>query len=393
VYNGSSVYATSNCQAASIVIAAAPTQLSLASATNPSPALTPINFTAQLSINGQAAGAGNTIVLSGVQTTPVTLTTGSNGSVSYTAAGFVPGQYPISASFAATANQLPSSASLSETVNANPTITTLSATPSPGLQHSPVVLAATVTATVGAAAPVGTVSFFDGATLLAAMPVATSGGISSTASYTTSALSPGSHTLSAVYTPTAASFLASQSAPLALTILPQDFTLSANPPSITIETQHHASMSLSLVSTGGFTAPITLTCGTLPAYVTCELPPTPVLLGSDQTVTVSLNLDTDAILNFSQATPPSRSRLAEGVVLAALCPLLLIGRRRRGLLHRIAMLVVIAALAGTLTACSSKYPGHTPPGVYVIPITATGTAVGNSSPTTHELDITLTVTQ
>ncbi|MFE9889229.1 Ig-like domain repeat protein, partial [Streptomyces scopuliridis] len=83
-----------------------------------------------------------------------------------------------------------------QTVNKASTTTVLIAAPSPSTLGQPVVLTATVTANPpGAGTPTGTVSFFDGATLLGAGPV-NAGGV---AAFTTAALSVGSHTLTAVY--------------------------------------------------------------------------------------------------------------------------------------------------------------------------------------------------
>jgi len=56
------------------------------------------------------------------------------------------------------------------------------------------------------------------------------------------------------------------------------------------------------------------------------------------------------------------------------------------------ILVAIGALACMVSGCSGKYPAHTPPGTYTIPITATGTVPNSNGPTTHTLNITLIVT-
>jgi hypothetical protein len=73
-------------------------------------------------------------------------------------------------------------------------------------------------------------------------------------------------------------------------------------------------------------------------------------------------------------------------------PLMLLAlsrRRRRTLL----LLLCIAVATTALTACGSDvYYAATPPGLYPITVTATGTNQGSPIPTTHQLNITLNIT-
>ncbi|WP_033334231.1 Ig-like domain-containing protein, partial [Streptomyces novaecaesareae] len=87
------------------------------------------------------------------------------------------------------------SATIKQTVAKASTNTALTSAPNPSLHGKMVTLTATVTATApGAGTPTGTVSFFDGATLLGHATV--SGGV---ATFTTSTLGVGIHALTAVY--------------------------------------------------------------------------------------------------------------------------------------------------------------------------------------------------
>ncbi|MGW2376645.1 Ig-like domain repeat protein, partial [Kitasatospora sp. NPDC001683] len=82
-----------------------------------------------------------------------------------------------------------------QTVNAADTTTVLTSVPDPSVLGEPKVLTATVTAVApGVGVPTGTVSFFDGATLLGTATL-----VAGVATFTTSALSVGSHALTAVY--------------------------------------------------------------------------------------------------------------------------------------------------------------------------------------------------
>ncbi len=418
-YSGDPNFAPATCNPVTVLITAAPSALTLTSSVNPSPALTPVTFTAHFSVNGQPAGAGNAITFSVVQlpgaavlTLPAT--TDATGTATFTPAGFYPGTYSVSATFTATPNyQAASAGPITEVVNLNPTATTLTASPNPAEQNQTITFTATVTALTGTAPPNGTVTLLDGATVLGTASAAFGAGAFSIATFTISTLTPGIHVLSAVYTPLAGnsglniagipfgtssgavSFTASQSGGLSVTVTPRDFSLTANPASISIQTQHHATMQLTLTSTGGWTGPITLTCGTVPAWVTCELPASAVTLGADATLPVNLTIDTDQLLGFlASATPPSRPWELGRTALATLLPLTLLGfARRRKALRSLLMLASLAVFVSGVTGCGANlYPQHAAPGVYNIPVTATGTAVGATVPTTHTLNITLTVT-
>jgi len=320
-----------------------------------------------------------------------------------------PGMYGVGASFAVTSTlQASASSIIAEVINLNPTSSTLIVAPNPGIQNNPVTLVASVAALAGSAPPNGTITLLDGMTVVATAPAVLGAGPLSSTAFTVTSLLPGNHTLSVSFTPTAGnsgvpvsgipfgtpsgavSFVGSNSVTTPVTILPQDFSFTANPPSITVETEHHGTMQLSLASIGGFSAPLTITCGTLPAEVTCELPNVPPSLPANGTLSVPLTLDTDALLNYVDNSGP---RKVGGIALATLLPLMLAGlARKRSRLRGSLMMVALAVMTAGLGACSGKYPAHTPPGTYTIPLTATGTTAGSTGPTTHTLTVTLTVT-
>jgi hypothetical protein len=175
-----------------------------------------------------------------------------------------------------------------------------------------------------------------------------------------------------------------------------DFSLTANPATITIETQHHGTMQLSLTSIGSFAGPVQLACqGPLPPYVTCELPASETL-ASGQTLNFNFTMDTDAVLDFlADGTPAAKPQQSHGLgrmLLALLLPLALGGfARRRKTVRRLLLLAVLALGATGLTACGDKWPAHTPPGTYTIPVVGTGTTASGTV-ITHTLNIMLTVT-
>ena len=397
-YSGDSIYVGSPCNVVPIIITVIPTALTVTPSANPSPALTAVTFTAHLTVNGQPAPAGDAIALT-VGAGNINLTTNASGNAVYTTSALTPGTYGVSASFAATTTMAGSSATpFTETIIANSTATTLVAVPQPGYQNQSVTLMATVAAATGTAPPAGSVALYNttqGSTLLGSTPVtASASGATAAASFPFSTSVPGTYTFMAVYTPGNSSFTGSQSTTIQVVILPQDFTLSTSVPSITIETEHHASVTLTVASIGQFAGPIQISCGTLPQFVTCELANSTVQLPANGTVTTTLTLDTDAILGFASSAPPvSPWTLGRGV-LAAVLPLAMFGFRRRHKLRSLLSVAVLAVLGLGLMACSGHYPDHAAPGTYTIPLTASGIAVGSTSttPTTHTANLTLVVT-
>ena len=382
----------------STAITQATTATTVSSSSNPVYAYAPLTFTVKSTSGGQPLASANitlTITPTGGTATSYPLTTDATGTASYAFTGLPAGTYLVAATYPATTNYSASTNSLTQIVTVDATTTTLVATPNPGIQNNPVTLGASVSESGGLTGPTGSVTFLDGTTPLGAGAFSPTPGAASEFVLTTSTLIPGVHTITANYTPSDPSFSAS-SATISLTINPQDFTFTATPPSISIQTEHHGALSLSLTAIGGFLGAISISCGTLPQYITCELNPTTVTLNSNGTAsTANLTLDTDALLNFAQSHPaPGSGRPAWQAVFAGLLPLLLFGfgATRRRLPRALLPLLLLAAASLSLTACSGKYPGHTPPGTYTIPVTATGTAPGSTGPTTHTLNITLTVT-
>ncbi|HEY6471929.1 MAG TPA: Ig-like domain-containing protein [Acidimicrobiales bacterium] len=111
------------------------------------------------------------------------------------------GSYTVTATYEGSplADFVSSSTTLLQTVNPDPTTTTVTTSVSPSVSGQAVTFAATVSANApGAGSPTGTVTFSDGATPLATVNLAVVGG-SDQASLTTSALSVGTHAITATY--------------------------------------------------------------------------------------------------------------------------------------------------------------------------------------------------
>jgi Bacterial Ig-like domain (group 3) len=167
--------------------AATPTTTTLISSLNPSNVGQLVTFTATVTGN---APTGTLQFKDGATNLGVVTLVG--GSASFTTSALTQGPHTISAVYGGDTSNLTSTGTLNQTVNSL-TVTTTTVTSS--LNPSVISQAVTFTATVTGSSPTGTVQFKDGATNLGAPVTLTAGA----ASFTTSALTQGPHTISAVY--------------------------------------------------------------------------------------------------------------------------------------------------------------------------------------------------
>jgi hypothetical protein len=160
--------------------------VTLTSSPNPSPLGGFVTFTAAVT----PLTATGTVTFTDGATTLGTGTI-SSGTARYTLQTLAPGSHSIKASYGGDANDSSStSTTLTQTVNKQNTTVTLASSANPSIFGS----SATLTAKGLPLAASGTVTFKDGSTALAVVPL----NIGS-ATYTTSALAGGSHSMTAVY--------------------------------------------------------------------------------------------------------------------------------------------------------------------------------------------------
>jgi hypothetical protein len=144
--------------------------------------------TVSFSINGTPLGSPMTVNNQGQVSEGLTLPP-----------SFTPGSYTVNASYTDTTNPQKfgsSSGSAPVTIQPISTGTSLSASPNPSLQGQVVTFIATVTATSGSATPTGSVTFLDGPTALAVVPLS-----NGSASYSIAGLGVGNHFITAAYNP------------------------------------------------------------------------------------------------------------------------------------------------------------------------------------------------
>jgi hypothetical protein len=330
--------------------------------------------------------------LSGAQ---LNATSTVDGSFAYTpASGTVEtaGQHTLSVTFTPTdtTNYGTATAQVTLAVNqATPSIA-LSSSINPVLVTDAVTFTATVSSTAGT--PAGSVSFFDGTTLLDT--VAMSGG---TAAFTTSSLAVGSHAITAVSSGDS-NFTSVTSSSVAEVV--QDFTVSTpptsggsgdSPPSQTVTPGSTATYTLALGPTNGttFPAPVTLSVSGLPPGATGAITPDTLPAGSSLTnVTLTIQLP-QVTASLNQKQPPSR-QIPPALWGILLLPFARKLRRAGKRLSRTVSLLLllaasIAAIAGLSGCGSSNGFFAQQQQTYTVTVTAT------SGTLSHSTTVTLTV--
>jgi Bacterial Ig-like domain (group 3) len=252
-----------------------------------------------------------------------------------------------------------------------------------------------------APAVTGTVNFYDGAMLLGPGTVGANG----VATYQTSSLAVGAHTITAQYGgDTNYSASTSPAVQVTITSTAGSFALSANPTSITLtESQLMGQTTISVTPSGGFSSPVALTTSGVPAGFTASFAPATVTPnGSAATSVMTIQAmsgdahkttatvapangggSTGQSGSESGSRPGGRYGLAFGCELAIL-GLLLTQRRKRIFARafastggRLAFAALVGALAITFMAgCSAKNPSKT------FTITVTGTSGSQTETTT-----------
>ncbi|HZQ41699.1 MAG TPA: Ig-like domain repeat protein [Acidobacteriaceae bacterium] len=153
----------------------------------------PVTLTAYVGGHGHSTPAG-TVQFTAGDVNLGSAPTNAQGSATVTTSSLTPGTYNIVASFTGEQGSTPSqSTPVAVTVTQIPTTLTLTA-PATAVAGTPVTITATLSYPSTSLSPSGTVTIKDGSTTLATLPVVDGG-----ASFTTSTLAVGTHSLSAAY--------------------------------------------------------------------------------------------------------------------------------------------------------------------------------------------------
>jgi len=312
--------------------------------------------TLKLTANPTSSGYGQQVTLTATLAPLTAQNHSATGSIAFTVGSTMLGSVPIgtgvivfqtkalpvgtdtvTATYEGDTNFAYATASVTATVSPYASATTLTAAPNPAGVGQTVTLTAAVTGT-GSPAPTGTVTFYDGATQLSQATLDGTGH----ATYSTATLALGTHSLTAVYAGNAI-------------YAPSTSPIVSEP-----------------IENAGFTMTL-----------------------SNPSTSVSFYLDTDSILGGASGPLGSRREPPSSIVLAWLFSPLgffaALGHRRKRRLPVLLMGLLLACLPIAVIGCGSSVITPLPsaaPGIYTIPITATGTTTG----LTHTAQLTLTAT-
>jgi sugar lactone lactonase YvrE len=287
-----------------------------------------------------------------------------------------PATYPITVALAGSVagnyTVVLGAASGSVVIAKAPSTTTLAASSlTPALGTSLTLTATAASTTSGT--PTGSVSFYDGATLLNSTPASMTGGV---AKLTLSTLTLGAHSITAVYSGDT-NFITSTSLAVAPTVLSPDFSITASPAVQTVLPSHSVNYTITLTpSNSTFIYPVSFA-------------PSSIASGAAASTTV-LTLTASAQARLENQRSPWGG-IPASTSLALLVFSLAFSRRLRGTARRFArssrILVALLALAAAsaLVSCGGG-------GFFSHPIqSSTVTVTAVSGPITRTTSVTLTV--
>jgi hypothetical protein len=296
--------------------------------------------------------------------------------VTYSTSSLPAGAYSVIASYSGdTVNAANSSSAVLVTVaaaGASASSLTLTSSPAAPIIGNPVTLTAAVKGTGGT--PTGNVYFLDGSNVVGSGTIA-----SGSVSVTTSSLAVGVHSLTAYYSGDASFSSATSSVDsLQIYAVPVgDYAIASSADQVELNGST-GSASISIVTSGGFSQPITFSCSGLPAEYSCAFTPASITPNSAGVQTTQLLI----VPQNSAKLDPAKS--ATGVVTAlagiGFLGLPLCWRFRRNKKIYIFILALAGSLGMGMQGCNST---QNTAGAFTLTVTAT------SLPITHSINVTV----
>ena len=261
------------------------------------------------------------------------------------------------------------------------TTTALSATPTSVPAGQAVILKATVSPVGGTSVATGSIVFQDGSTAIQSVPL-----VMGAATLSLSALSVGSHTVTAVYSGDAADLkstsvsqiitVTAASAPVPSPPTPPpppsaaaDYTLSLSTTAATVTSTQPAALRVTVAPQNGFSAAVSFGCSGLPAGWICSFAPPSLSGGAMQTTTLTVHA---TATSFNTRSP-------SGILLAMVSPwtvlLMGIGGHRRRLQHGSGLVlacVLLASCGGDSGGGSSASASQSGTAIATVTVTASG---------------------
>ncbi|MGA1983342.1 MAG: Ig-like domain repeat protein [Acidobacteriaceae bacterium] len=368
--------------------------ITVAAKVTPSSTTVAMTGTITFKVDGVAGVPVPIVYAGGVATASFAISSQSVGSHTVTAI------YSGDFNYAASNNN---AAPLTISVSKASTATVTGSSPASLLQFSSETLTATVASTT-TGTPTGTVSFYNGTTLLGTSSL-NSGGV---ATFTSAILAVGSYGVTGVYSGDS-NYSTSTSAASGFTVNadPQDFQLSLSTASVAVASGSTVQTYLYVSPTNTLAGTLTFACTGLPQYATCTFGPPSTLAVTavtntqtywQQPIQVQVTFWSD-VAPIAAASPAERPgskgthpMLAFGwpVVLVGLGRLARRRLRRSGAVLWVALFCLLAAASMTLSGCNSAINGvryTTPAGTSNVTITVTGP--GSAS---HTIPVQYTIT-
>src|SRR6266481_2458560 len=384
IYGGDANFASSTSPALMQTVSKAASSTSVVSSNSSSNRGVAVTFTATVTSSAASIPTGTVTFQDGV----TTLGTGtlSGGTATFTTSGLGTGAHSITAIYGGDANFTGSTSPiLTETIGK--AVSSIAV----GSSNNPSIIGTAVTFTAAVTSPVtgtltGTVTFQDGATALGMGTL--SGG---TATFTTSGLTAGTHSITAVYGGDA-NFANSTSPGLTQTVA--DFSLSASPTAAAATAGSTSTYAITITPQGGFSQTISFQCSGAPMLAVCTAPGSVSPTGGSYApfnITVTTMAQSLVPPDTIVRGPWAGLRIGLTWLLALMACAILsrLATPRRGYVWQVssvAMFVLLLCAGCTGVAGTSSTPkAGTPPGTYTLTLT------GTSGSLSHNTMLTLTV--
>lgn len=364
----------------------ATTKVALTSSASPAQVLSAVVFKAVVSGNGGTPTGQVTFTVDGAAVNSQTID--STGTASFSDSSLAVGSHQVVATYNGDTDDAGSSSSaFTQVIGAIPTVTDLGASATSGATPQAILVATTLGAT--GPTPTGTITFTNGTTTVGSSALDSSG-----VATLTPDLPPGNYNIVAHYGGDALHSPSSSQA-VSITGTAVGFSIAAAPPTLSLVSGQNGTLNITITATAGFTDTIGLGCLSLPASVNCHFSTNGVKVGSGQTQTVQLTIDTNAPLSGGQSASIAGSKGGLSLAGFGLPASMLFGfvfwrfrRRHAGFL--LGVLVALLGGALSLSGCGASFNQITAaPGTYTIQISG----VGASSNISHYQNVTLTVTK
>jgi len=374
----------------------APTQTTLTSSLNPATNASTILLSAHVS-STVGPVSGSVTFLDGAEPLASVPLDGS-GSATLPLSNLSVGSHHFTATYGGDTNFAPSqSAAVNEQIVDSHSAVVLASSANPQTVTKDVTFVASVTPALGGAVSGGTATFSDGPTLLATVPL-----VNSAASFATTALAVGDHSITASYQAgTAPGPFDGISTPIVQTIksaapiviiggAKQDFTISVAQPSSDVVAGQTFTTQVTLTPVNGLTGNILTICAGAPSGSTCTVTPDQGTLDGKNSVTATLTVTTTrsgtAAVTAWERTRTPLNGLPRPLGISLL-PFALgmrlcftrTGERRKRRVFTLALLACLLAGCGGTKLRTQSLAANTPPGSYTFTVQSQSGSLAHSS--------------